>query len=198
MLTRRTTLLCRMAEGMRFSAAFFILVALLSLTLLAHANTSAASPSYDYNLHEKRSFIPSGWSLVRRQHGSTSIPLKFGLKQSNIDRLEELLNDVSHPDSPNYGNHWTPAQIAETFAPSNHSINTVRTWLTYAGVDASRIRLSSSKSWLQINATVGEAERLLKTKYHVYEHRDGTQHIGMLFAHFFFTTNNPISHVFYL
>ncbi|KAH9474907.1 Aorsin [Psilocybe cubensis] len=172
-----------MADGMRFSEMFYILVALLSLTLLAHANTSADSPSHDYILHEKRSFIPSGWSLVRRQQSAALIPLKFGLKQSNLDRLEEFLNDVSHPDSRNYGNHWTQAKIAETFAPSNHSINAARKWLTNEGFDASRIRLSSSKSWLQVNATVGEAERLLKTKYHVYEHRDGTQHIACLDYH---------------
>ncbi|PPQ68887.1 hypothetical protein CVT25_009010 [Psilocybe cyanescens] len=167
-----------MTEKSRFSVVFLILLELLSLALLGQASASSASPYREYILHEKRSLVPSGWSLVRRHHASAVIPLRFGLKQSNIDRLEELLNDVSHPESPNYGNHWTAAQIAEMFAPSNHSISTVRTWLANAGFGTSRVRLSSSKSWMQINATIEEAERLLRTKYHVYEHRDGTQHIA--------------------
>ncbi|KDR74659.1 hypothetical protein GALMADRAFT_123401 [Galerina marginata CBS 339.88] len=147
------------------------LFAVFSLGVSVHA----LSP---YVLHERRSHVPSGWSLVRRFDPSEVLPLRFGLKQSNMDKLEDFLHDVSHPDSPNYGQHWTPARIAETFAPSTETVDTVHSWLVGAGLDASRLRVSPSKAWIQVNATVEEAEHLLKTEYNVYKHEGGAQHIA--------------------
>jgi len=82
-----------------------------------------------YVLHKKRSHVPPGWTLIRRQDASEYIPLRFGLKQSNISRLVQHLYDVSHPESPNYGKHWTLAQVAKVFAPDKKSIDAVRSWL---------------------------------------------------------------------
>jgi len=110
------------------------------------------------------------------------LPLRFGLKQSNLDRIGEMLNDVSHPESPSYGNHWTPAQVTKAFAPSTETINTVRIWLHEARFDASRLKVSPTKGWIQVNATVAEAERLLQTEYNVYTHLGGEKHVGMLFS----------------
>ena len=86
--------------------------------------------------------------------------------------------DVSHPESPNYGKHWSADKIAETFAPAKTSIDAVRSWLHSAGFAAERVRLSASKGWIEVNATVNEVERLLDADYHVYSHETGTEHIG--------------------
>jgi len=131
-------------------------------------------------VHERRSHTPSGWSLLRRYGSYEVLPLRFGLKQSNLDRIDEVLNDVSHPKSPNYGNHWTPAEVVKAFAPSTETIDTVRTWLHEAGFDASRFKISLTKAWIQVNATVAEAERLLQTEYYIYTHVGGEKHVGML------------------
>jgi tripeptidyl-peptidase-1 len=106
------------------------------------------------------------------------MPLRFGLKQSNMDRIDEMLFDISHPESPNFGNHWSPEQVIETFAPSTETIDTVRNWLSEEGIDASRIRIAPTKVWIQVNATVEEAERLLQTQYNVYSHSGGEKHVG--------------------
>ncbi|KAF8963500.1 peptidase S8/S53 domain-containing protein [Flammula alnicola] len=154
---------------MRFSPLFLNLLALLSLGGAVQAS---------YVLHEKRSQIPAGWSFVRRYEASEVLPLRLGLRQSNMDRLEEMLMDVSHPESPNYGNHWSPAQVAKTFAPSKETVDTVRTWLVDAGFDESRMKVSPTKTWIQVNMTVEEAERLLQTEYNVYSHNGGDQHVA--------------------
>ncbi|KAJ3512186.1 hypothetical protein NLJ89_g3668 [Agrocybe chaxingu] len=154
---------------MRFTPVFLHLLTLISLGVAAHAS---------YIPHETRSHIPAGWTLARRYEASELLPLRFGLKQSNMDRLEEMLNDVSHPESPNFGNHWTPTQVAKTFAPSHETVTTVRNWLIKEGFDAKRLKVSATRAWVQLNATVEEAERLLKTQYNVYTHQDGEQHIA--------------------
>jgi tripeptidyl-peptidase-1 len=62
---------------------------------------------------------------------------------------------------------------------SEESVNAVKTWLVSAGVSADRIRQSHGLSWLQFNASAGEAERLLHAKYRLWEHdRTGNTHVS--------------------
>ena len=64
------------------------------------------------------------------------------------------------------------------FSASESTIDTVKSWLIAHGIDSQRLQLSRGKNWLFVNATVAEAEDLLDTSYHVYEHSSGHEHIG--------------------
>ncbi|KAJ7885104.1 subtilisin-like protein [Mycena olivaceomarginata] len=153
------------------------MLVLFSLALAAVASAQTLSPSVQ---HGKRSALPAGWSRVRRHAPDAVLPLRFGLTQPNADMntLQELLNDVAHPESPNYGDHWTPARVAEYFAPSKEAIHAVLSWISESGVARDRVRVSKTKGWVMLNATVAEAESLLNTEYHVYEHDSGTEHVA--------------------
>jgi len=142
---------------------------LLGLGLLALAEPTL-SP---YTLHERRSSAPVGWARHRKHNASKTIPLRFALSQSNLDAIDDILFDISHPESPNYGNHWTSDQVAEKFAPSKESVETVRSWLLSSGFSHDRIRLSSSGGWIEVDSTIAEAEELLRADYHVYKHESG-------------------------
>lgn len=151
----------------------------LFLSLLATVSYVASVTISPHVRHEHRRSIPDGWNLVRRAPPTTVLPLKVGLVQPNLDQLEKHLLDVSHPDSPNYGQHWSPAKIAQTFRPSKDSVDTVLQWLTWEGIDASRINLSKTGGWVEANVSVTEAEALLKTQYSVYEHAaTGAEHLA--------------------
>ncbi|EGO00781.1 hypothetical protein SERLA73DRAFT_167028 [Serpula lacrymans var. lacrymans S7.3] len=153
---------------------FFTLVASISYGLL-----TAAEPLLSpYSLHEKRTSIPAGWSRSRRHEATSILPLRFALKQSNIEDIGSYLYDISHPNSPNYGNHWSAGEVASKFAPGDESVSAVRDWLVGSGIEAERIRVSPTKGWIQLNATVEEAEQLLRTEYHVYSHQTGQDHIA--------------------
>lgn len=156
--------------------SFFLPV--LSLTLSLAASAIAEPTLSPWQLHERRSHIPAGWTRTRKLDSSASVPLRFALAQSNIENIEALLYDVSHPDSPNYGKHWSASQIAAKFAPSTESIETVRSWLIDSGVEPHRMKLSPTKGWLEVASTVEEAENLLLAEYHVYDHETGTKHIA--------------------
>jgi tripeptidyl-peptidase-1 len=55
----------------------------------------------------------------------------------------------------------------------------VKSWLSSAGIASERIEQSQSLGWLNFDATVDEAESLLKTKYFVYEHEEtGQPHVA--------------------
>ncbi|RPD61015.1 subtilisin-like protein [Lentinus tigrinus ALCF2SS1-7] len=151
------------------------LLVAITLGLSVAASVPQLSPRV---LHESRSAIPRGWTPVRRASGDMVIPLKVGLVQPNLASIEEYLMDVSHPESSNYGNHWSPAKVAQTFRPTVESIETVRAWLLNSGIESHRIKLSKSGSWITANVTVAEAEELLATEYHVYEHENGHKQIA--------------------
>lgn len=149
---------------------------LLGLTVSAWGLSPRLSP---HVRHESRRSLPNDWAPVRRAPSDVVLPLRIGLVQPNLDNIESFLLDVSHPDSPNYGNHWSAAKVASTFRPSAESVDTVKFWLNSGGIDLSRIRLSAGGNWLEANLTIAEAEELLKTEYYVYGHEpSGTEHIA--------------------
>jgi tripeptidyl-peptidase I len=59
------------------------------------------------------------------------------------------------------------SQVAEAFAPTVETINAVKEWLASFGIDEDRISIFKSSSWIRLNSTVGEVEKLLRTKYKV-------------------------------
>lgn len=170
------TVLSGSSPSMRF---FLGLVALACATALA-----APSSHITHVLHERRAIEPNeDWEITGRVEGTRVLPLRIGLTQSNLHELESLLMDVSHPESPLYGQHWSAKQVADHFAPSDEAIEAVRAWLEDAGFDEERMKLSHSKGWVEVDATVSEVEELLQTEYNVYTHTSGIEQIGAY--HFF-------------
>jgi tripeptidyl-peptidase I len=101
-------------------------------------------------VHESRGPAPMGWTNLGRHAADAVLPLRFGLAQSNLDKLEEYLLGVSHPESPDYGNHWTADQVAKTFAPSKETVDVVTEWLHDAGLHPERVKLSQGKGWIEV------------------------------------------------
>ncbi|EWC48769.1 hypothetical protein DRE_00074 [Drechslerella stenobrocha 248] len=139
---------------------------------------AAALPAYssaDYVVHESRTSLPQGWQRDSRLAADAKVPVKIGLAQANLHRGEELLLQISHPDSPMYGKHWTPEQVRQQFAPSKESYAAVSAWLTAAGVANHKF---DARGWISFTATVGTVEAMLRTEYYLYEHTSGQMHIG--------------------
>ncbi|KAK6359200.1 hypothetical protein TWF696_000364 [Orbilia brochopaga] len=137
---------------------------------------SFASPvSYsNYVVHESRSYLPHGWQRDSRLSGNLQIPVKIGLTQTNLHLGEELLLQVSHPDSPSYGKHWTPDEVRQKFTPSEESYTAISAWLRRSGIR----HIHDARGWITFNATVSKMEEILRTEYYLYEHTSGQMHIG--------------------
>ena len=111
--------------------------------------------------------------------------MRFGLAQQNLHKLEEMLMSVSHPDSPKYAQHFTAMEIIDTFAPSEETTSAVTNWLVGSGISRDRLRLSTDKGWIHLDASTSEVEDLLNTEYHVYTHPSGDTQIGERYPHFY-------------
>lgn len=152
--------------------SFAFLVVLVGIALAGPARRS------NHVLHETRALEPVEWVKSRRLEADFILPMRFGLAQSNLDKIEEMLASVSHPRSPKYGQHFSSAEIIETFAPNQHTIKAVTEWLVDSGISRDRIRLAANKGWIHVNATAAEAEGLLNAEYHIYSHLSGDEQIG--------------------
>ncbi|KAL1966448.1 hypothetical protein VTN77DRAFT_4590 [Rasamsonia byssochlamydoides] len=142
--------------------------AFLALVGLAAFCTAAPAPAF-HVVHEKRDSTPSRWLNLGRVKPESNHVVRVGLKQRNLDKAHDYLMDVSHPDSPNYGKHWTAQQVIETFAPSEETVSSVREWLNAAGIADSRITHTENKGWLAFVATGKEMENLLHTEFYQYK-----------------------------
>lgn len=86
----------------------------LSFTLVGAlaAGVLALPASVPHVVHEKRSGV-SSWSHVTnsKPNGHTTLPVRIGLKQSNLDRGHDILMDISSPTSENYGKHLSADEV---------------------------------------------------------------------------------------
>ncbi|KAH9850386.1 subtilisin-like protein [Lenzites betulinus] len=153
------------------------ILALFATIATAAAGASSTPPGRRV-LHERLDTLMPRWSLHRRADPDTTIPLSIALKQANIHLLDDYLLDVADPYSPNYGQWWPPSRVVNTFRPSAQSQDAVREWLVADGIDAARVRMSTDHSYMLVDVSVAEAERLLAAQYYVYRHEDGSEEIG--------------------
>lgn len=60
----------------------------------------------------------------------------------------------------------------DLFAPSQESVDGVRSWLESSGVAPNRISQSTNKQWIQFDAAADELEKLLEAEYYLYTHTE--------------------------
>lgn len=128
------------------------------------------SPTSRHVLHERRS-LDHRWRRERKLPSDTILPMRIGLTQQNLHCIGEFVEKVSHPDSPDYGKHWTPKQIAETFSASAETVKAVRECLSENNIAHDR-HSRRRTNWLEVNMTAQEAEQLLRTEYFVHIHEE--------------------------
>lgn len=97
-----------------------------SLVVACSILSALAAPSTlskrfeDHVVHEERSSIPHEWVKDSNMilDKTRTIPVRINLVQNNLDeKAEDLLMSVSHPESPKYGEHYSPHDIADLVRP---------------------------------------------------------------------------------
>lgn len=87
-------------------------VSVLAVITGLAAYASAAPAPILHVVHEKRSSQLGKWTRRDLKVSRDAvIPMSIGLKQRNLDNGYEFLMDVSHPESSNYGKHWSMDKV---------------------------------------------------------------------------------------
>jgi tripeptidyl-peptidase-1 len=128
-------------------------------------------------LHEKRSVsLPY---TRQRVDGDSIVPVRIGLRQSNLHTGYERLMDVSHPASKNYGKHLSKEEVHSIFAPAEETVEVVKNWLLGSGLfHESDIIHYENKGWLAVDMPAKHAESLFGTEYYEHETNKGDVRIG--------------------
>lgn len=58
------------------------------------ASAMAVPTAHNYQVHERREFIPNSWTEGRKLDGKVTLPVRIGLTQSNLDRGHDLLMEL--------------------------------------------------------------------------------------------------------
>ncbi|KAH8830289.1 subtilisin-like protein [Flagelloscypha sp. PMI_526] len=112
--------------------------------------------------------LPQGWNKVGLAPDFASIKLRIALPQHRYDELEEHLYEISDPSHGRYGQHLTLEEVQELVAPHPEHLDTVKNWL--AAHELKDFSFSGASDWIHVTLPIREAEELLKTTYHIFEH----------------------------
>lgn len=147
-------------------------------TFLLGLSFAVPTPHVGHVIHEKRT---NANQLVKRYRAAatTTLPVRIGFSQSNLEVAHERLMELSDPMSEKYGQHMSAKEVGDFLRPSSESIESVRDWLHASGIEADRHQLTPGRGYLKFDATIEELESLLSTEYHVYQHSVTDElHIG--------------------
>jgi subtilase family serine protease len=98
--------------------------------------------------------------------------LIFTVQQKNMDELKRVLHDVSEPDSPNYGRHWSGEQV-RALTENLEGRDAIVSYLNANGANV--ISESLGGEFVTANATLSVWKKMLNTEFYMFHQR---QHNG--------------------
>jgi tripeptidyl-peptidase-1 len=104
--------------------------------------------------------------VVRDASANVKHKLIFGIKQNNLDRLTDILHEVSDPLSPEYGQHWSKEDVAKLTA------NPEGRYAVMSYLEANNIVIvdqTLNGEYITAEATVRQWEGMLNCKFRVYQ-----------------------------
>jgi len=131
------------------------------------ASLLLAVPGLSHVLHESLAVVPQGWEKVSEPSSDDTINLEVALNMNNIDQMVEQLYAVSTPGSASYGQHWSKEQVDNLVSASDEAVQATVGWLNDANITSTVVGNS-----VHFSSTVGQAEKLLNTKFSHYQ-KDG-------------------------
>ncbi|KAK5322492.1 hypothetical protein LTR93_005695 [Exophiala xenobiotica] len=149
-------------------------ILLAVLAVVQSVVSSPLNPRFDYAVKETNN-VPPKWSIAGNPHPFHLLKLNIGLTPNNFDLLEQHLHEVSDPSHHRYGQHLSQQEVHDLISPSDETTESLQDWLSGHGIDPSHLEFNSARDWVTLTLPVAQIERLLDTKYSVYQHEDGTK-----------------------
>jgi len=115
-----------------------------------------------------------GWTRLQRADPDVELDLIIALELQNLDILEARLLAAATPGNPEYGAWLSKEEISELTSPPRDVIEHVLEWYGASPEDY------HDGGFIKRIVTVEEAEKLLNSEYHVFEHTSGDQVIRMI------------------
>ncbi|KAL2111862.1 hypothetical protein VUR80DRAFT_9155 [Thermomyces stellatus] len=130
---------------------------------------SATTPSYA--IHKRAPDRHSGWERGARANSDLVVPVQIDLAEDGIEEVTEELLALSDPSSPSFRKYWSPSQVTSALSLSDEDISSVLEWVgQIEGDPRPEPLVSPCRCRIDFNATIGQLESLLQTKYYTFTH----------------------------
>jgi tripeptidyl-peptidase-1 len=127
-------------------------------------------------------------------HPKANHAVKFEVKLRNLERLKQLVEDVSNPVHEDYGKHLTKEQLGEII--TNHqAIETIERYLNREGAIVKG--KTPNGEFIEAEAPIGSWERIFSTTFFEYHHKK-TPSFSVFRAHQFTLPLELHAHVEYV
>ncbi|KAI0425842.1 peptidase S8/S53 domain-containing protein [Xylaria sp. FL1042] len=145
-----------------------MLVSTQAPAVLAFAGAAMALPSaVPMSLFETVKSAPKDWVMNGPAAKEETIELRFNLAKQNTAQFHELALNIATPGHAQYGKHLTLEQIDAIVAPRAESKDLLFEWLGNHSL-ADGATLNSRGNVVKVNATISQAEALLRANYNSY------------------------------
>jgi len=147
--------------------AFVVLFACVASLNLPPSDTSRVEVGKIHPCVEEKNCAVHDWELSPYQHKLGTVKLVFFLNQQNADSCDDLLMDISHPDSENFGKMYSFEDIGSIFR-NDEAIKRTKWWIASHGVHPSDLNITPNGELISVTVSHEKAEKILNTKFDVY------------------------------
>ncbi len=105
----------------------------------------------------------------QRAEPETQIRLEFYIKNLNMDKIKEFLNDSSDPNSVNYGKHMTKIEV-DGLTANPDGVEIVDNFINSSNAEI--VEKSHSSNRIIAKGSVEVWEKALNCEYYYYVHKD--------------------------
>jgi len=147
-----------------YTCFLLLLVIVASFITLAHSSSSSHSKVGEAIFKNEigKSIQHLGPANANEEH-----TIVFAVKQSNLEKLDNLLQDISNPRSSSYGKYLTKEDI-DAITLNDNSIQHVET--TLKRIPELKVRrLSKGGEYISVTAEVYILNQLLQTQFQAYQ-----------------------------
>ncbi len=139
----------------------------LSVAGCVVALTAANACTSDDSIESLR---PDGAAVVAADPDAVLL-VGLGLPRDDVG-LAQLVDEVSDPVAPSYGEFITAREVGERFGADDATIDEILGFLDDAGVEAS---IDPSRTLISAPMTVAQASQMFDTEFAVFENGSGTE-----------------------
>jgi subtilase family serine protease len=161
-----------LVDAQRLGTLSFAVVLALVATVLGFRAQASAQTSAEGNRASLADSVPV-WAKssneVSRAPGSRHVDARVYLKARNGAELNDLVDAVSDPSSPQYGKFISPDQYRSRFGPTDADVNAVKTWLTAAGLRVTGV--GSGRRYVAFGGDAAAAGKAFGVTLRLYRHK---------------------------
>lgn len=126
-----------------------------------------------HQILEKLEDAPLDWIKGDKPSPLALIKFRIAVNSPNLAAFEQTVIELSTPGHPSYGQHMSREQVRQLLRPSPDVSNQILSWLISENISPDSIELDGD--WVAFQAIVSQAERMLKTKFSSWKHKDSNK-----------------------